>query len=74
MPHYLVTRHLLDNFDPYTQSEEMVHKINMLNDELEAAGARLVAAGLSAPSQAKSLRAQPNGEVHHHRRPVSGSR
>jgi hypothetical protein len=63
MPHYLVTGHLPDNFDPSTQSEETVHNINMLNDELEAAGARLVAAGLSAPSQAKSLRAQPNGEV-----------
>jgi len=63
MPHYLVTGHLPDNFDPSTQSEETVHQINMLNDELEAAGARLVAAGLSAPSQAKSLRAQPNGEV-----------
>jgi len=63
MPHYLITGHLPDNFDPSTQSEETVHNINMLNDELEAAGARLVAAGLSAPSQAKSLRAQPNGEV-----------
>ena len=28
-----------------------------------AAGARLLAVGLSGPSQAKSLRAQPNGEV-----------
>lgn len=63
MPHYLVTGHLPDNFDPSTQSEETVHRINMLNDKLEAAGVRLVAGGLSAPSQAKSLRAQPNGEV-----------
>jgi hypothetical protein len=63
MPHYLVAGILPDNFDPSTLSEETVHNINMLNDELEAAGARLVAAGLSAPSQAKSLRAQPNGEV-----------
>jgi hypothetical protein len=63
MPHYLVTSHLPDNFDPSTVDEATVHNINMLNDELEAAGARLVAAGLSAPSQAKSLRAQPNGEV-----------
>jgi hypothetical protein len=35
----------------------------VLNDELEAAGARIFAGGLSAASQAKSLRAQPNGEV-----------
>jgi hypothetical protein len=63
MPHFLVSGHLPDNFDPSAQSEETVHNINQLNDELEAAGARLVAAGLSAPSQAKTLRAQPNGEV-----------
>jgi len=63
MPHYLLTIQLPDNFDPSTQSEETVQNINALNDELEAAGARLVAAGLSAPSQAKSLRVQPNGEV-----------
>ena len=63
MPQYLVTGHLPDNFDPSTQSEETVRNINMLNDELEAAGARLVAAGLSAPSQAKSLRVKPSGEV-----------
>ena len=35
----------------------------MLNDELEAAGARIFAGGLSPASQAKSLRAQPSGEV-----------
>ena len=63
MPHYLLAGILPDNFDSSTMTEEIVHNINMLNDELEAAGARLVAAGLSAPGQAKSLRAQPNGEV-----------
>ena len=62
-PHYFLTGHLPDNFDPSTQSEETVRNINMLNDELEAAGARLVAGGLSAPAQSKSLRAQSNGEV-----------
>ncbi len=63
MPHYLVAIHLPDNFDPSTQDEATVHDINVLNDELEAAGARIFAGGLSAASQAKSLRAQPNGEV-----------
>jgi hypothetical protein len=63
MPHYLIAGHLPVNFDPSTQDEATVRDINALNDELEAAGARLVAAGLSAPSQAKSLRAQPNGGV-----------
>ena len=63
MPHYLLAGHLPDNFDPSTQDEATVHEINVLNDELEAAGARIVAGGLSAPSKAKSLRPQPNGEV-----------
>jgi hypothetical protein len=63
MPHYLLAGILPDNFDPSTQGEATVHAINVLNDELEAAGARIFAGGLSAASQAKSLRAQPNGEV-----------
>jgi len=63
MPHYLVAIQHPDNFDPTTVVEATVHDVNMLNDELEAAGARLFAAGLSAPSHAKSLRAQPNGQV-----------
>jgi hypothetical protein len=63
MPHYLVTGILPDNFDPSTVDATTVRDINVLNDELEAAGARIFAGGLSAASQAKSLRAQPNGEV-----------
>jgi hypothetical protein len=63
MPHYLVVSHLPENFDPSTQDEAMVRAINDLNDELEAAGARVFVGGLSPASQAKSLRAQPNGDV-----------
>ena len=63
MPHYLVSGILPDNFDPSTQDEATVHAINVLNDELKAAGARIFAGGLSAASQAKSLRAQPKGQV-----------
>jgi hypothetical protein len=63
MPHYLVVSHLPENFDPSTQDEAMVRAINDLNDELEAAGARVFVGGLSPTSQAKSLRPQPNGEV-----------
>ena len=63
MPHYLLAGHLPDNFDPSTQDEATVREINVLNDELEAAGARIFAGGLSAPSHAKSLRPRPNGEV-----------
>lgn len=63
MPHYLLSGFLPDNFDPSSMDEATVQNINTLNDELEAAGARRVAAGLGAASQAKSLRAQPNGTV-----------
>ena len=37
----------------------MVRDIDVLNEEMEAAGARISAFGLSAASSAKSLRAQP---------------
>jgi hypothetical protein len=63
MPHYLVAIQHPVNFDPSTVDEATAHDINVLNDELEDAGARIFAGGLSAASQAKSLRPQPNGEV-----------
>lgn len=63
MPQYLVTNYLPDDFDPSTMDEATINAISALNDELEAAGARLLAAGLAPASQAKSLRGQPNGEV-----------
>jgi hypothetical protein len=63
MPQYLVVSYLPDNFDPSTMTEATVRAINDLNEELIAAGARLMACGLSPASQAKSLRGQPNGEV-----------
>jgi hypothetical protein len=63
MPQYLVTSYLPDNFDPSTMSEATIKGINDLNDELIAAGARLLAAGLAPASQAKALRSQPNGEL-----------
>ena len=63
MTKYLVTIQLPDDFDPSTVTEATVQAINDLNEELEAAGARLMACGLSPASQAKSLRGQPNGEA-----------
>ena len=63
MPQYLLTNFLPDNFDPSTMTEATVRAINDLNDELEAAGARLLAVGLAPASQAKALRTQPNGEL-----------
>ena len=63
MPQYLVAIHHPDNYDPSTEGEAMVRDIDVLNEEMEAAGARFFAGGLSAASSAKSLRARPNGEV-----------
>ena len=63
MPHYLVTGYLPDDFDPSTVTETMIRDIDVLNDEMEAAGARVLGLGLSAASSAKSLRAQPDGKV-----------
>jgi hypothetical protein len=63
MAQYLVAIHHPDNYDPSTEGEAMVRDIDVLNEEMEAAGARLFAGGLSAASSAKSLRAQPDGKV-----------
>ena len=63
MPQYLLVNYLPDNFDPSTMTEETVRAINDLNEELEAAGARLMACGLSPASQAMTVRVQPHGEV-----------
>ncbi len=62
MPQYFVCNYLLDDFDPSTVTEATIRGINDLNEELEAAGARLLACGLSPASQAKSLRGQANGK------------
>jgi hypothetical protein len=37
--------------------------LDVLNEEMQAAGVRIFAGGLQAASKAKSLRARPNGEV-----------
>lgn len=63
MPQYLVAVYHPDNYDPSVETEEMIEAIHALNREMIAAGARKLACGLSPASNAKSLRAQPNGEV-----------
>jgi len=63
MPHYLAAGYLPDDFDPSLQTEATVRDITAANEELEAAGARILALGLSGASNAKSLRAQPDGKV-----------
>ncbi len=63
MAQFLVAIQHPDNYDPSKESEAMMRDIHVLNEQMEAAGARLFAGGLGAPRHAKSLRAQPNGEV-----------
>ena len=63
MPQYLVAVHHPDHFDPSTEAAETVRDIHALNREMIAAGVRFFAGGLQQETKAKSLRAQPNGEV-----------
>ena len=63
MPHYLVAIQLPDNFDPSLVTQATIRDIDVLNEELEAAAARVLGLGLSAAGSAKSLRAQPDGKV-----------
>lgn len=63
MAQYLVAIHHPDNYDPSTESEAMIRDIDVLNEEMEAAGARVFAGGLQSVPHAKSLRKQPGGGV-----------
>jgi hypothetical protein len=64
MTQYLVTIHHPDDYDPsVAEDEAMHHDIDVLNDEMEAAGVRIFVGGLRPSTSAKSLRAQPNGKV-----------
>ncbi len=63
MPQYLVAIHHPDNYDPSAEDEAMGRDIDVLNEEMVAAGARFFAGGLQSASRAKSLRKQPGGEV-----------
>ena len=63
MPLYLIAVQQPDDFDPSTVTEAMIRDIDALNEELEAGGARIFGAGLSAASEAKCVRPQPDGKV-----------
>jgi hypothetical protein len=63
MAQYLVAIHHPDNHAPSVEDEAMHRDISALNKEMDAAGARIFAGGLSAARGAKSLRAQPDGKV-----------
>ena len=64
MMQYLVAIHHPDDYDASALEDEAMHRdIDVLNEEMIAAGARVFAGGLHSAKRAKSLRAQPGGKV-----------
>lgn len=64
MTQYLVAIHHPGDYDPsVAEDEAMSRDIDALNDEMKAAGVRVFVGGLCPVSSARSLRAQPDGEV-----------
>lgn len=60
---FLVAIHHPDNYDGSLEGDQMRKDIDDLNDAMVAAGIRLFVGGLPKAATAKSLRAQPDGEV-----------
>jgi hypothetical protein len=63
MAQYLVAIHHPDNYDPSLEDEAMHHEIDVLNDEMKAAGVRVFVGGLAPARRAKALRTQSDGKV-----------
>ena len=64
MSQYLVAVQLPDNFNPSAaDAAAMGRDIDVLNEEMVAAGVRVFVGGLKPASEAKSLREQPDGKV-----------
>jgi hypothetical protein len=63
MTQYLVAIHHPDGYDGSLEDEAMHRDIGALNREMVAAGVRVFVGGLSPASNARSLRAQPDGKV-----------
>lgn len=60
---YLIALYRPDDYDPSTETEAMDREIDVLNDEMVTAGARVFVAGLSSAGNARSLRIQPDGNL-----------
>ena len=64
MAQYLIAIHHPDDYDAAFAEDAAMHRdIDDLNDEMVAAGVRLLGVGLHPAVRAKSLRAQPGGGV-----------
>jgi len=57
MTRYLVAIHHPDNYDRSREDKATENDIDVLNEEMEAAGVRILVGGLRPASSAKSLRA-----------------
>ena len=60
---YLVAIHHPDDYDPSVEDEAMTRDIDVLNEEMVAAGIRIFVGGLYPVGSAVSLRPQPEGKV-----------
>jgi hypothetical protein len=63
MTQYLVSIHHPDDYDPSVETDAMISEIHALNREMVAAGVRIFVGGLTPVSDARSLRARPDGKV-----------
>jgi hypothetical protein len=64
MTQYLVAIHHPDDYDPFAAEDAAMDRdIDVLNDEMVAAGVRVFVGGLRPARDARSLRAQPDGQV-----------
>ena len=63
MTQFLVAIHHPDNYDASTEDEAMHRDIDVLNDEMVAAGVRIFVGGLRPARDARSLRRKSDGEV-----------
>jgi len=64
MSQYLVAIHHPDDYDPFAEEDPAMERdIDVLNEEMVAAGIRIFVGGLQPVSRARSLRTQPDGTV-----------
>ena len=63
MTQYLVAIHHPGDYDPFLEDEAMHRDIDALNEEMLDADVRIFVGGLRPASGARSLRAQPDGNV-----------
>ncbi len=60
---FLITIHRPDNYDPSVEDAAMSRDIDVLNEEMVAAGGRVFVGGLHPARSAKSIQIEPGGGV-----------